>query len=195
MTKFRSQPKFFKHTVLPILCVSASTIITARLAPVAAGSGIPQIKTLLRGFEAENYLSMLTMVVKIVGLTFALGSRLPLGKEGPFIHIACCLAMNIGKHVFGRTDYLSEEVLSAACAVGIACNFAAPIGGVLFAIEVTTNYFAVRNYSLVNEMNKMLKCGVVCYTKLNRRLFTIIIDIFVNDRKPVFQSKINHGHL
>ena len=189
MTKFRIQPKIFKRTVLPILCVSASTIITARLAPVAAGSGIPQIKTLLRGFEAENYLSMLTMVVKIVGLTFALGSRLPLGKEGPFIHIACCLAMNIGKHVFGRTDYLSEEVLSAACAVGIACNFAAPIGGVLFAIEVTTNYFAVRNYSLVNEMNKMLKSGVFCYTKLNQRLFTIIIGISVNDRKPVFSQK------
>ena len=101
---------------------------------------------MLRGFEAEEYLCLKTLGVKVFGLIFVLGSRLPVGKEGPFIHIACCLAMNLSRYIFKRSDYLSEEVLSAACAVGIACNFAAPIGGVLFAIEVTTNYFAVRNY-------------------------------------------------
>ena len=37
-------------------------------------------------------------------------------------------------------------MLAAACAVGVSCNFAAPIGGVLFSIEVTSVYFAVRNY-------------------------------------------------
>ena len=29
------------------------------------------------------------------------------------------------------------EMLAAACAVGVACCFGAPIGGVLFSIEVT----------------------------------------------------------
>lgn len=29
---------------------------------------------------------------------------------------------------------------------GVASCFAAPVGGVLFSIEVTTTYFAVRNY-------------------------------------------------
>lgn len=37
-------------------------------------------------------------------------------------------------------------MLSAACAVGVACTFSAPVGGVLFSIEVTSVYFAVRNY-------------------------------------------------
>ena len=37
-------------------------------------------------------------------------------------------------------------MLSAACAVGVACTFGAPIGGVLFSIEVTAVFFAVRNY-------------------------------------------------
>ena len=35
-------------------------------------------------------------------------------------------------------------MLAAACAVGVACCFGAPIGGVLFSIEVTSVYFAVR---------------------------------------------------
>ena len=132
--------------IIPILCVFAATIMTEKFAPLAAGSGIPQIKTLLRGFEAESYLSFTTMIIKILALIFVLGSRLPLGREGPFVHIGCCLGMNIAKHIFKRNDYLSEEIITAACAVGIACNFSAPIGGVLFAIEVTTNYFAVKNY-------------------------------------------------
>lgn len=38
------------------------------------------------------------------------------------------------------------EMLAAACAVGVSANFGAPIGGVLFSIEVTSTYFAVRNY-------------------------------------------------
>lgn len=39
-----------------------------------------------------------------------------------------------------------SEMLAAACAVGVGACFAAPVGGVLFSIEVTTTYFAVRNY-------------------------------------------------
>ncbi|XP_074123770.1 chloride channel protein 1 isoform X4 [Sminthopsis crassicaudata] len=38
------------------------------------------------------------------------------------------------------------DLLVSACAVGVGCCFAAPIGGVLFSIEVTSTYFAVRNY-------------------------------------------------
>lgn len=38
------------------------------------------------------------------------------------------------------------EMLAAACAVGVAATFYSPIGGVLFSIEVTSVFFAVRNY-------------------------------------------------
>ena len=37
-------------------------------------------------------------------------------------------------------------MLAAACAVGVACCFGSPMGGVLFSIEVTAVFFAVRNY-------------------------------------------------
>lgn len=37
-------------------------------------------------------------------------------------------------------------MLASACAVGVGSCFASPVGGVLFSIEVTTTYFAVRNY-------------------------------------------------
>lgn len=45
-----------------------------------------------------------------------------------------------------QNESRNTEMLAAACAVGVGCCFAAPIGGVLFSIEVTSTFFAVRNY-------------------------------------------------
>lgn len=45
------------------------------------GSGIPEMKTILRGVVLKEYLTFRTLVAKIVGLCSSLGSTLPLGKE------------------------------------------------------------------------------------------------------------------
>nr|CAD7450035.1 unnamed protein product [Timema bartmani] len=71
--------------------------------------------------------------------------------KGPLVHIASIVATLLSKLVTSfQGIYENEsrncEMLAAACAVGVASCFAAPIGGVLFSIEVTTVYFAVRNY-------------------------------------------------
>ncbi|XP_075233204.1 chloride channel protein 2 isoform X2 [Lycorma delicatula] len=115
------------------------------------GSGIPEMKTILRGVTLKEYLTFRTLVAKVIGLTASLGSGLPLGKEGPFVHIASIVATLLSKLVTSfqgiyENESRNTEMLAAACAVGVASCFGAPIGGVLFSIEVTTVYFAVRNY-------------------------------------------------
>lgn len=40
----------------------------------------------------------------------------------------------------------NADMLAAGTAVGIAACFAAPVGAMLFSIEVTSTYFAVRHY-------------------------------------------------
>ncbi|XP_064431902.1 chloride channel protein 1 isoform X11 [Mirounga angustirostris] len=42
--------------------------------------------------------------------------------------------------------YYYTDMLTVGCAVGVGCCFGTPLGGVLFSIEVTSTYFAVRNY-------------------------------------------------
>lgn len=54
--------------------------LSARCAP-PAGSGIPEMKTILRGVVLKEYLTFKTFVAKVIGLTCALGSGMPLGKE------------------------------------------------------------------------------------------------------------------
>ncbi|KAG7272917.1 hypothetical protein CRUP_002497 [Coryphaenoides rupestris] len=111
--------------LLGLLMALVSWAVDFCIAICLQGSGIPEMKTILRGVVLKEYLTFKTFVAKVIGLTCALGSGMPLGKENESRNI---------------------EMLAAACAVGVGCCFAAPIGGVLFSIEVTSTFFAVRNY-------------------------------------------------
>lgn len=45
------------------------------------GSGIPEMKTILRGVVLKEYLTFKAFAAKAIGLTAALGSGMPVGKE------------------------------------------------------------------------------------------------------------------
>lgn len=61
------------------------------------GSGIPEVKTILRGFPIENHLTFNTLIAKLVGLTATLGSGLPLGKEVSLSHPSCRYSFEISQ--------------------------------------------------------------------------------------------------
>uniref|UniRef100_A0A674EHE4 Chloride voltage-gated channel 2 n=1 Tax=Salmo trutta TaxID=8032 RepID=A0A674EHE4_SALTR len=144
--------QYLAWVTYPVVLITFSAGFTQILSPQAVGSGIPEMKTILRGVVLKEYLTFKTFVAKVIGLTCALGSGMPLGKEGPFVHVASLCAALLSKFLaalFGgiyKNELRNTEMLSAACAVGVGCCFAAPIGGVLFSIEVTSTFFAVRNY-------------------------------------------------
>lgn len=69
-----------------------SAWMVKRLAPHAAGSGIPEIKAVLNGCVMRGFFSAWTFVVKIVGLVLSVSAGLNLGKEGPVVHLASCIA-------------------------------------------------------------------------------------------------------
>merc|ERR1711865_313449 len=116
----------------------------------AIGSGIPRMKAVLSGADPKGSLSFQCLAAKVIGLTCALGSGLPIGKEGPFVHIGTCIASLLTKipafSRIARHESLMTAALSAGVAVGVSATFGAPIGGVLFAIEVTRIYFLVSSY-------------------------------------------------
>uniref|UniRef100_A0A914WLS9 Chloride channel protein n=1 Tax=Plectus sambesii TaxID=2011161 RepID=A0A914WLS9_9BILA len=144
---------FITWTSYTLLFVITSTVFVHFVAPQAIGSGIPEMKAIISGTTIlKEYLSLKTMIAKCVGMTLSLGSGLPIGKEGPFVHVASSVAVSLSKLTFGWSKNLFPqevrytEVLATACAVGVACTFSAPVGGVLFSIEVTSAYFAKSNY-------------------------------------------------
>ena len=116
--------------------------------------GIPEVKTILSGFIINNFLSLQTLVVKSIGLVLSVSSSLSLGKEGPMVHVACCIGNLIPKLFNVQNQAKRREFLSCASAVGVSVAFGAPIGGVLFSLEEVSYYFPYKVYSLVN-----IECG------------------------------------
>jgi chloride channel 3/4/5 len=110
---------------------------------MAAGSGIPEIKTILSGFVIPHFLDLKVLVVKAVGSIFAVSTGMCLGKEGPFVHISTCVAYLVGIQFpkYKENGRKLRELLSAGCSSGLSVAFGAPIGGVLFSYEEISTYF------------------------------------------------------
>jgi len=106
---------------------------------MAAGSGIPEIKTILSGFVIPGFLSWKVLLVKAIGSTFAVATGMCLGKEGPFVHISTCAGYLVANLFpkYQENGRKMREMLSVACSAGLSVAFGAPIGGVLFSYEVS----------------------------------------------------------
>ncbi|TYZ65456.1 hypothetical protein PybrP1_005020 [[Pythium] brassicae (nom. inval.)] len=138
------------HTV----AFSQLGIFITRLSPVAAGSGISQMKSILTGIDPRMYLpgyfDFATMLAKFGGLICSVGSGLVVGTEGAYVHIMSTVTHHLLQLPFYRSfshrQNARVQLLAAACAVGVSSTFSAPIGGVLFSMEVTATYYLMSNY-------------------------------------------------
>lgn len=110
---------------------------------MAAGSGIPEIKLLLSGYEFPNLLSAKVLVIKAVGASLAVASGLCLGKEGPFVHISSSAGYVVSQLFPALKDNgrRLREMLSVACSSALAVAFGSPVGGVLFVYEEMSSHF------------------------------------------------------
>lgn len=115
----------------------------------AKGSGIPELKSILAGVYIFKYLSFRTLIAKIIGLYGALSCGVSTGKEGPYVHIAACITNQLSKlrpfQDINTNNILKKQMLASSVAAGVTATFLAPIGGVLFSIEVTSTYYIVNN--------------------------------------------------
>ncbi|PNP79255.1 hypothetical protein FNYG_07331 [Fusarium nygamai] len=113
---------------------------------MAAGSGIPEIKTVLSGFCIPHLFDLKVLIVKAIGSIFAVATGMCLGKEGPFVHISACVGYLVTIYIpkYASNQRRLREMLSIACSAGLSVAFGAPIGGVLFSYEEISTYFPRR---------------------------------------------------
>jgi chloride channel 3/4/5 len=137
---------FLYYVLFSTLLATTSAFLTHMFAPMARGSGIPEIKTVLGGFTMPEVLEANTLCIKIVGLALSVAAGLSCGKEGPLVHIACCWSNLLSKiwPRLAKNESKRIEMASCACAAGVAVAFGAPLGGVLFSMEEASSYFPAR---------------------------------------------------
>ena len=143
-------PSYLLWISSALIACALAVAACQNIAPTAAGSGIPQMKCVLgglNGMKAQSYLSLRTMAAKLLSLTLALTGGLSVGKEGPYVHITACAASYLCTlrpfRRLNEDESLRRQVLAAACATGVSATFGAPVGGVLFSVEVTSTYYSV----------------------------------------------------
>ena len=141
-----------------------SSLFVVFVEPLAAGSGIPEVKCYLNGIRVYHVVRFRTLIAKAVGILFSVASGLPCGKEGPMIHSGAIIGggvatgksskLNFDTGFFKeyRGDRDKNLFVTAGAAAGVAAAFGAPVGGVLFAVEEVGSFWNL-------EMSVMVFCS------------------------------------
>eukprot|EP00741_Cyanophora_paradoxa_P000026 tig00000057_g24.t1 len=141
---------FFLWTLFSCTFAALAALCPILISPHGRGSGIPKMKSVLTGVPLEGFLSLRTAAAKLLGTVCSFAAGLFVGKEGPFVSSAACVAhwlcsLPAFRGRFLRNPMNYAQLLAAGCAVGITAAFGTPVGGVLFSIEVTSTHFFVRD--------------------------------------------------
>ncbi|KIY70625.1 Cl-channel protein [Cylindrobasidium torrendii FP15055 ss-10] len=141
-----STARGFVYTAFAGTFAFVAAHLVRSLAKYAAGSGISEIKCILAGFTMQGFLGFTTFFVKSITLPLVIASGLSVGKEGPSVHVACCIGYFVATMFkrFAQSEGKMREVVTAASAAGVAVAFGSPIGGVLFSIEEMSHAFSIR---------------------------------------------------
>ncbi|KAJ6624915.1 Cl-channel protein [Mycena sp. CBHHK59/15] len=127
----------FVYVALAVAFAGSAAVLVKSYAPYAFHTGIPEIKAILGGYVFSAFLTPWTLVIKAIGLALAVASGLSLGKEGPLVHVSCCLAYLLSRFFkqFRNSEAQQRKLLAAAAAAGVSVAFGSPLGGVLFGLE------------------------------------------------------------
>ncbi|CAH1786426.1 unnamed protein product [Owenia fusiformis] len=132
--------------------LAASTV--AYLYPSAAGSGIPEIIGFLNGTAIRYVLNFKAFIVKFFSCACAVGSGMPVGPEGPMIHMGGIIGSGLSQcksRTFRCTLPFFERFrnpedrrnfTSAGAGAGVAAAFSSPVGGLLFAMEEVSSFWS-----------------------------------------------------
>lgn len=164
------------------LALATSFLFVLKVAPqYSAGSGIPEMKCVLSGVLMPRMLNWQTLLAKMVGLVFALSSRVSIGRLGPFIHMSGITAALVSKIPWFRTLRSSArfqlQALSAAMAAGVGATFGAPIGGTMLSIEVMSTYY------YIHWLPMAFYCSIMGYY--------FVVSIVEVESHSFFSAKVN----
>ena len=121
--------------ILPFLGCSLGYLagfLVERLAPEAAGGGVPQVKAALANVPVR--LSWRVAIVKLISSILTIGSGISMGKQAPTIHVGASLAAGMSRFFPTSPDH-RRQMIAAGAGAGVAAAFNAPIAGVMFVVE------------------------------------------------------------
>ncbi len=115
---------------LAVMGVIVSFII--KWAPLASGSGIPQISAEIKGYVSPSWWKVL--IAKLTGSSITILAGLSLGREGPSVQLGGMAAKGVAR--ITKADRTTEiRMISCGAGAGLAAAFNAPLAGIMFVLE------------------------------------------------------------
>jgi chloride channel protein, CIC family len=109
------------------------TFIIKNYAPEAKGHGVPEVMHAI--YFKQAFMRPVSIIAKAITAALTIGSGGSVGREGPIVQI--CAGLGSLARFKGQDAALVRGILvSAGAAAGIAATFNAPLGGLLFAVEL-----------------------------------------------------------
>eukprot|EP00347_Sterkiella_histriomuscorum_P004338 403360828 len=134
------------HLCMMLICASIGEYISRD----SEGSGVPEMKAVLAGVHLHKFLAINALVGKFFGIVCALAGGLSMGRQGAFVHMSCVISHQMATKIkqfkdIGSNYSLRLQMYGAAICVGTVATFGAPIGAVIFSMELTSTYYMVGN--------------------------------------------------
>jgi chloride channel protein, CIC family len=133
-----------------ILVPVAGALVVAWLvknfAPEAKGHGVPEVMDAI--YYNEGRIRPRVALVKSLASAISIGSGASVGREGPIVQIGSAFGSTLGA-LFPMSISDRVTLIAAGAGAGIAATFNAPLGGMVFAIELLLVSVNARNIMLL----------------------------------------------
>ncbi|MCX5966798.1 MAG: chloride channel protein [Cyanobacteria bacterium] len=130
----------------PLLVMPLLLWLQAGVWSEASGSGIPQAMVALeQPKRAEMLLAPQATVQRLMLWSVATLALLPLGREGPVVHVGAAVAHSLRQRFPRWLQPLDRhDLIALAGGAGLAAGFNTPIVGMVFVAEELTSSFGAR---------------------------------------------------
>jgi len=141
--------------LVPALGLLIVNWLTRTFAPEAKGHGVPEVMNAV--VENRGKIRPQVALVKSLASAICIGSGGSVGREGPIVQIGSSFGSTLGQLLGLRPK---DVIMLVGCGVagGIAATFNAPIGGVVFAIELI-----LPEYNLMTFMPLIIASSTATY--------------------------------
>ena len=119
--------------LVPVVGALAVAWLVKNFAPEAKGHGVPEVMDAI--YYDQGRIRPRVAVIKSLASAVSIGSGGSVGREGPIVQIGSAFGSTLGSLIAMSTrDRVT--LIAAGAGAGIAATFNAPLGGIVFAVEL-----------------------------------------------------------
>jgi len=127
--------------LVPVVGALGVTFLIQRFAPEAKGHGVPEVMDAI--YYNKGIIRPVVALIKSLASALSIGSGGSVGREGPIAQIGSSFGSTIGQLIH-MPVWQRITLIAAGTGGGIAATFNTPIGGMLFALEITLHEVSVK---------------------------------------------------